>query len=78
MDRSFAAPSFLPAFVTCTRYVPGGDLTKVVAHWITKSRSDNGHGLLAVPEAEVRYYFRQIITAIDHMHRNKVVHRDLK
>jgi serine/threonine protein kinase len=47
-------------------YAPGGELMSK----ITKNTKFS--------EDEARKYFRQLISAIDHFHQAKVVHRDLK
>lgn len=31
-----------------------------------------------IPEAKVKYYIYQVITSIEHMHRNGIFHRDIK
>jgi polo-like kinase 1 len=31
-----------------------------------------------ISEPELRYYMKQIVGGIDHLHRNKIIHRDLK
>lgn len=47
-------------------YVSGGELFDLIAQ---KGR---------LPEAEARYYFKQIIDGVDYCHHNLVTHRDLK
>ncbi|TPX33232.1 hypothetical protein SmJEL517_g03808 [Synchytrium microbalum] len=47
-------------------YASGGELVDLIA--------SKGH----LTEKEARFYFRQIISAMDHCHLNGVVHRDLK
>jgi polo-like kinase 1 len=32
----------------------------------------------ALTEAEVRYYIRQILLGVVYLHRNRIIHRDLK
>lgn len=32
----------------------------------------------SLDENETRQYIRQIVSAVDHMHRAKVIHRDIK
>ncbi|GAX78595.1 hypothetical protein CEUSTIGMA_g6034.t1 [Chlamydomonas eustigma] len=55
-------------------WAPGGSLTDLITN---KYIECHGVGLL-MPEDEVRYLFRQVVNAVDYMHRNHVVHRDLK
>ena len=53
-------------FYTFFEYVPGFDLVD----YITKMRW--------LTEAEARHIFRQIVSAVEYIHRNSVVHRDIK
>ncbi|GAX78593.1 hypothetical protein CEUSTIGMA_g6032.t1 [Chlamydomonas eustigma] len=55
-------------------WAPGGTLTDLVT---TKHDECQGVGLL-MPEDEVRYLFKQIVNAVDYMHKNQVAHRDIK
>lgn len=55
-------------------YAPGGSLTSYITQ---KFRECRGVGLL-LPEDEARYFFKQLIMAVDYCHRHHVVHRDLK
>ena len=32
----------------------------------------------AVTEPECRYFVRQVVTACDYLHQNRIIHRDLK
>ena len=32
----------------------------------------------AVTEPEARYFVRQIVLAVDYLHKNRIIHRDLK
>lgn len=32
----------------------------------------------AVTEPEARYFVRQVVLAVDYLHKNKIIHRDLK
>jgi 5'-AMP-activated protein kinase catalytic alpha subunit len=49
-----------------TEFVSGGDLYSLLER---KGR---------IPEAEARYYFQQLISALEYCHRQAIVHRDLK
>eukprot|EP00195_Chlamydomonas_chlamydogama_P017435 CAMPEP_0202915134 /NCGR_PEP_ID=MMETSP1392-20130828/64899_1 /ASSEMBLY_ACC=CAM_ASM_000868 /TAXON_ID=225041 /ORGANISM="Chlamydomonas chlamydogama, Strain SAG 11-48b" /LENGTH=443 /DNA_ID=CAMNT_0049607039 /DNA_START=317 /DNA_END=1648 /DNA_ORIENTATION=- len=55
-------------------FAPGGSLTSYITQ---KFRECQGVGLL-VPEDEARYFFKQIVNAVDYCHKHHVVHRDLK
>ncbi|GAX78594.1 hypothetical protein CEUSTIGMA_g6033.t1 [Chlamydomonas eustigma] len=55
-------------------WAPGGSLTDLITN---KFNECQGVGLL-MPEHEVRYLFRQIVNAVEYMHRHHVAHRDLK
>ncbi|GAB4817033.1 hypothetical protein N2152v2_004079 [Parachlorella kessleri] len=52
--------------VLCMEYAPGGDLFKVVSH------------LRGLSEDNARWFFQQIILAIDYCHRMGVANRDIK
>lgn len=32
----------------------------------------------AVTEPEARYFVRQVVLAVDYLHKNRIIHRDLK
>lgn len=49
-----------------TEKAPGGEILDYIV----------AHGTL--PEKEVRKYIRQLVSAVDHLQANGVVHRDLK
>ena len=51
-----------------TDFASGGDLLKLM----------NERECKPMPEDEIRRYFRQLLFAIDHMHRRGWVHRDVK
>lgn len=55
-------------------YAPGGSMTGFITQ---KFRECRGVGLL-MSEDEARYFFKQIISAVDYCHRHHVAHRDLK
>eukprot|EP00127_Corallochytrium_limacisporum_P003359 Clim_evm48s148 gene=Clim_evmTU48s148 len=52
--------------VLIMEYMSGGELSA----WVRK------HG--ALKEKHARRYFRQIISAMDYLHKNQIVHRDIK
>lgn len=54
-------------------YASGNSLTKYVTDRFPKS----GSGLF-LKETETRYFFKQIISALEYCHSNNVAHRDLK
>mmetsp|Transcript_10826 Transcript_10826/g.27788 ORF Transcript_10826/g.27788 Transcript_10826/m.27788 type:complete len:469 (+) Transcript_10826:407-1813(+) len=54
-------------------YAAGQSLTKYVTDAFPKS----GSGLF-LKETEARYFFKQIISALEYCHNNNVAHRDLK
>ncbi|KAJ3622611.1 hypothetical protein Zmor_004458 [Zophobas morio] len=49
-----------------TQYAPGGEMIDFIAR---KGK---------LPETQARYFFRQIISAVDHCHKSGILHRDLK
>lgn len=51
-----------------TDFAAGGDLLKLM----------NERECKPMPEDEIRRYFRQLLFALDHMHRRGWVHRDIK
>ncbi|GIL87182.1 hypothetical protein Vretimale_14287 [Volvox reticuliferus] len=56
-------------------YVPGGNMVG----YVTKKRETKSQrGGLCLDEDEARYFFRQLISAVEYCHRNNVAHRDLK
>ncbi|KAF5841225.1 kinase-like domain-containing protein [Dunaliella salina] len=55
-------------------YAPGGSMTQYITD---KFRDCGGVGLL-MPEDEARFFFKQMVNAVDYCHRHQVVHRDLK
>jgi serine/threonine-protein kinase SRK2 len=55
-------------------WAPGGSLTTFITERFMQCK---GVGLL-MSEDEGRYLFRQLVGAVDFMHRNHVAHRDLK
>ncbi|KAG2450725.1 hypothetical protein HYH02_004563 [Chlamydomonas schloesseri] len=56
-------------------YVDGGTLTQYVSKR-TETRDDRGG--LNLTEDEARYMFRQMVSAVEHLHSSHVAHRDLK
>ncbi|GFR50263.1 hypothetical protein Agub_g12450, partial [Astrephomene gubernaculifera] len=56
-------------------YVPGGNMVG----YVTKKRETKHERQgLCIDEDEARYFFRQLISAVEYCHRNNVAHRDLK
>ncbi|MEW5300496.1 MAG: hypothetical protein WDW36_003426 [Sanguina aurantia] len=56
-------------------YVPGGNMVQ----YVTKKRESKGdRSGLCLDEDEARFYFKQLIMAVEYCHRNNVAHRDLK
>ncbi|KXZ42321.1 hypothetical protein GPECTOR_162g136 [Gonium pectorale] len=56
-------------------YVPGGNMVG----YVTKRReTKHERGGLCLDEDEARYYFRQLVSAVEYCHKNNVAHRDLK
>ena len=53
-------------------YASGGAMVRYIADNMKPG------GGLAIDENEARYYFIQLLSAIEHCHKHKVVHRDLK
>lgn len=56
-------------------YAAGGTLTKHVSDRWNSTDKRNG---LFLDEDEARYFFRQFVGAVEHLHNHNVVHRDLK
>ncbi|WIA40085.1 hypothetical protein OEZ86_013498 [Tetradesmus obliquus] len=60
-------------------YVAGGNMADYILKTILlKFGSFDTRDGLVMEEDEARYFFSQIIDAVDYCHRNKVAHRDLK
>lgn len=56
-------------------YVPGGNMV----NYVTKKRETKAErGGLCLQEDEARYYFKQLISAVEYCHAHNVAHRDLK
>ncbi|GIL84746.1 hypothetical protein Vretifemale_13356 [Volvox reticuliferus] len=56
-------------------YIDGGTLTQ----YVTKRAHNKGErGGLHLTEDEARYFFKQLIAAVEYLHRSHVAHRDLK
>lgn len=56
-------------------YVPGGNMV----NYVTKKRETKAErGGLCLTEDEARYYFKQLISAVEYCHGHNVAHRDLK
>ncbi|KAG2488294.1 hypothetical protein HYH03_013144 [Edaphochlamys debaryana] len=56
-------------------YVPGGNMVA----FVTKRRETKSErGGLCLDEDEARYFFKQLISAVEYCHKNNVAHRDLK
>ncbi|GLI66703.1 hypothetical protein VaNZ11_010636 [Volvox africanus] len=56
-------------------YIDGGTLTQ----YVTKRSCNKGErGGLHLTEDEARYFFRQLVAAVEYLHRSHVAHRDLK
>ncbi|KAG2451796.1 hypothetical protein HYH02_003572 [Chlamydomonas schloesseri] len=56
-------------------YVPGGNMVS----YVTKKRETKAErGGLCIDEDEARYFFIQLVSAVEYCHRNNVAHRDLK
>ena len=53
-----------------TEYADGGDLSEKIKE--RKNKNNN------FTESEILYYFTQIFLAIRHIHKKKIIHRDLK
>ncbi|KXZ49824.1 hypothetical protein GPECTOR_19g275 [Gonium pectorale] len=56
-------------------YIDGGTLTQYVSRR-TATRFERGG--LHLEEDEARYFFRQLINAVEYLHKSHVAHRDLK
>jgi serine/threonine-protein kinase SRK2 len=57
-------------------YVAGGNMADYILKTILlKFRSFDTRDGLVMEEDEARYFFSQIIDAVDYCHRNKVAHR---
>lgn len=60
-------------------YVAGGNMADYILKCVyTKYGGFDECDGLVMDEEEARYYFKQIITAVEYCHRNQVAHRDLK
>ncbi|KAF8062957.1 SAPK1 [Scenedesmus sp. PABB004] len=60
-------------------YVAGGNMADYILKTILlKFGSFDTRDGLVMEEDEARYFFTQIINAVDYCHKNKVAHRDLK
>ncbi|GAX76556.1 hypothetical protein CEUSTIGMA_g4002.t1 [Chlamydomonas eustigma] len=56
-------------------YVPGGNMVT----FVTKKReTKHTRGGLCIDEDEARYYFLQLLSAVEYCHKHHVAHRDLK
>lgn len=56
-------------------YVPGGNMV----NYVTKRReTKHERGGLCMDEDEARYFFKQLISAVEYCHTHDVAHRDLK
>ncbi|GFR52332.1 hypothetical protein Agub_g14872 [Astrephomene gubernaculifera] len=56
-------------------YVDGGTLTQYVTR---RGATRSERGGLNLDEYEARYFFKQLISAVEYLHKNQVAHRDLK
>lgn len=56
-------------------YVPGGNMVACVTK---KRETKHERGGLCMDEDEARYYFVQLLSAVEYCHKNHVAHRDLK
>ncbi|KAG1662635.1 hypothetical protein FOA52_009620 [Chlamydomonas sp. UWO 241] len=56
-------------------YVPGGNMVQ----YVTKKRETKAQrGGLCIDEDEARFYFLQLLSAVEYCHKHHVAHRDLK
>ena len=58
-------------YYIATEYVNGGDLAKCLKKYKEKFNTP-------FPEIIVKYLMKQILEALNYLHKNKIVHRDLK
>ena len=59
------------SYYIATEYVNGGDLAKCLKKYKEKFNTP-------FPEIIVKYLMKQILEALNYLHKNKIVHRDLK
>lgn len=52
-------------------YCAGGNLTRIL-------RKNKVHGKALLSESEARHYICEVILAIEHLHQNSIIYRDLK
>ena len=52
-------------------YCPGGNLSRIL-----RKNKTNGKAMLS--ESEARHYICEVILAIEHLHKNNIIYRDLK
>ncbi|WBW75087.1 calcium/calmodulin-dependent (CaMKK) protein kinase kinase Ckk2/Ppk34 [Schizosaccharomyces osmophilus] len=59
---------YMDMLLVVLNYCPNGKLASV----------DHGISFSAFPEERCRFYFRQLVICVDYIHRENVVHRDIK
>ena len=59
------------SYYIATEYVNGGDLSKCLKKYKEKFNTP-------FPEIIVKHLMKQILEALNYLHKNKIVHRDLK